>query len=262
MIMKNWFPLFILLFTLSFSYAQEEPTKVEGVVINAADDTVLESVNIVNLTQVIGTSTNAKGEFKLTAKANDTLHFSFLGFKSIKVKVTNDWIKYGSSKIALTELALALEEVVVNQFKLTGHLEVDIKNVPQNNSYRYAISGLPSTGYEAGNRSPSAVTKVLGAIFNPADFLYRMFGRQPNEMRKLKKMKQDDEIRNLLASRFDREMLTVLLQIDRVDLDEIISQCNYSKEFIRSANDLQILDAISECYEEYKVLSRNKSAKF
>ncbi|MFD2541773.1 carboxypeptidase-like regulatory domain-containing protein [Lacinutrix gracilariae] len=260
--MKNWFTIFFLLLIVTFSQAQELPSKVKGVVINAADDTTLESVNIVNLTQVIGTTTDENGVFELTAKPNDTLHFSYLGFKSIKVRVTNDWLKYGSSDIALTELALALEEVVVTQFKLTGFLEVDIKNVPTNNNYRYAISGLPSTGYEAGNNSPSAVTKVLGAIFNPADFLYRMFGRQPNEMRKLKKMKQDDEIRNLLATRFDREMLMALLQVNRVDLDEIVTQCNYSKDFINSANDLQILDAISECYEEYKVLNRSRSSKF
>jgi hypothetical protein len=71
-------------------------------------------------------------------------------------------------------------------------------------------------------------------------------------------MKQDDQIRNLLASRFDRETLMVLLQVNKVDLDEIVSQCNYSKEFIEKANDLQMLDAISECYEEYKVLSRDR----
>jgi len=256
--MKKGLLFIVVMFTLTFSYAQEQATKVLGVVINAADDSPLESVNIVNITQVLGTTTNAKGEFKMTAKANDTLHFSYLGFKSIKVRVTNDWLKFGSSKIALTELAFALEEVVVTQFKLTGHLVVDIKNVVQNNNYRYAISGLPSTGYEAGNNSPSSVTKVLGAIFNPADFLHRMFGKQPNEMRKLKKMRKDDEIRNLLASRFDREMLAALLQVDKVDLDEIVSQCNYSKEFIDTANDLQVLDAISECYEEYKVLSRSR----
>lgn len=238
----------------------QDADKVIGVVINSADDSALESVNIVNLNQVIGTTTNNKGEFQISAKANDTLHFSYLGFKSIKVRVTNDWLKFGSSKIELTELALALEEVVVNQLKLTGYLEVDIKQVPAvNNNYRYSISGLPSTGYEAGR--PTAVTKILGSIFNPADFLYRMFGKKPNELRKLKKMKQDDEIRNLLASRFDREMLTVLLQVDRVDLDEIVSQCNYSKGFIQTANDLQILDAISECYEEYKLLSRGRSKR-
>ena len=32
-------------------------------------------------------------------------------------------------------------------------------------------------------------------------------------------MKKDDEIRNILASRFDREMLLALLQVDKVDLD-------------------------------------------
>lgn len=257
--MKNYLLFFTFTLIATFCMAQNA-NKVVGVVINSSDDSPLESVNIVNLNQVIGTTTNSKGEFKISAKANDTLHFSYLGFKSIKVRVTSDWLKFGSSNIELTELALALEEVVVNQLKLTGYLEVDIKQVPAiNKNYRYSISGLPSTGYEAGK--PTAVTKILGSIFNPADFLYRMFGEKPNELRKLRKMKKDDEIRNLLASRFDREMLTVLLQVDRVDLDEIVSQCNYSKGFIQTANDLQILDAISECYEEYKLLSRGRTKR-
>ncbi|MGA1226655.1 MAG: carboxypeptidase-like regulatory domain-containing protein [Tamlana sp.] len=255
--MKNYLLLFTFICIYAISVAQDAG-KVLGVVINSSDDSPLESVNIVNLNQVIGTTTNSKGEFTISAKVNDTLHFSYLGFKSIRVRVTNDWLKFGSSKIELTELALALEEVVVNQLKLTGYLEVDIKQVPApNDNYRYSISGLPSTGYEAGKKS--GLTKVIGSIFNPADFLYRMFGKKPNELRKLKKMKEDDEIRNLLASRFDREMLTALLQVDRVDLDEIVNQCNYSKGFIQTANDLQILDAISECYEEYKLLSRGRS---
>jgi len=253
--------LILIAFQLVSSIAvSQEDNKVLGIVINSADNSVLESVNIVNLNQVIGTTTNKKGEFKITAKPNDTLHFSYLGFKSIKVRVTNDWLKFGSSNIELTELALALEEVVINQLKLTGYLEVDIKQVPDiNTNYRYSISGLQGSGYEASNKS--GLTRVIGSIFNPADFLHRMFGKKPNELRKLKKMKEDDEIRNLLASRFDREMLTVLLQVERIDLDEIVSQCNYSKGFIQTANDLQILDAISECYEEYKLLSRGRSRK-
>jgi len=259
--MKQYLLLFFILVSSIFCFSQEDEGKVKGVVVDASSNHFLESVNIVNLNKVIGTSTNSNGEFEISVKVNDTLHLSYLGYKSIKVRVTNDWLKFGSATtIKLTELALALEEVVVNQLKLTGYLEVDIKQVPAiNTNYRYSISGLPSTGYEAGR--PSTINKVLGSIFNPADFLHRMFGKKPNELRKLKKMKEDDEIRNLLASRFDREMLTVLLQVNKVDLDEIVSQCNYSKGFIQSANDLQILDAISECYEEYKVLNRNRQGK-
>lgn len=255
--MKHLFILLLFLVGTQFSFSQEE-TQVKGVIINASNDSPLENVNIVNLNKVIGTTTNNKGEFELKAKVNDTLHLSYIGFKSIKVRVTNDWIKFGSSTITLTELALALEEVVINELKLTGYLEVDIKQVTSNTNYRYSISGLPN-GYEAGgNRSPSSITKVLGSIFNPLDFLYNTFGKKGKELRKLKKMKQDDEIRTLLASRFDREMLMALLQLNKVDLDEIVNQCNYSPEFIKTANDLQVLDAISQCYEEYKVLSRNR----
>ena len=257
--MKHYISIIVFLFVTGIVLGQDA-TSVLGTVTNSANDKPLESVNIVNLNQVKGTATNQKGEFEITAKVNDTLHFSFLGFKSIKVRVTNDWLKFGTAEIELTELALALEEVVVNQLRLTGYLEVDIKQVPIiNDNYRYSISGLEGSGYEASKKS--GLTNVIGSIFNPADFLHRMFGKKPNEMKKLKKMKEDDEIRNLLASRFDREMLMVLLQVDRIDLDEIVNQCDYSKGFIQSANDLQILDAISECYEEYKLLSRGRSRK-
>ena len=75
-------------------------------------------------------------------------------------------------------------------------------------------------------------------------------------MRKLRQMKKDDEIRMLLSKKFDRDLLTSFLQIDKAELEDVLSQCNYSKQFIRSANDLQILDAISGCYEEYRVLQR------
>ncbi len=259
--MKKLIFLFTFVLVSAHSIAQEQGT-VKGKIVRAGSISPMENVNIVNLSQVIGTATNNKGEFEIKAKVNDTLHLSYLGYKSIKVRVTSDWIKFrASTTIEMTELALALEKVVVTQLKLTGYLEIDIKLVPLTKNIRYSISGLPNTGYEGGQRSPGAVTKVLGAIFNPVDFLHNMFGKVPSEMRKLKKMKKDDQIRNLLASRFDRETLMVLLQVNRVDLDLIISECNYSKDFINTANDLQILDAISECYEEYKVLSRNRKKR-
>ena len=255
--MNRYLTLLFIVLALIQANAQQK-TLVKGKIINAANDAAMEGVNIVNLNQVIGTTTNGVGEFEIKAKANDTLHLSFLGFKSIKVRVTNDWINFGNrTTIEMTELALALEEVVVNKLKLTGYLEIDIKQVPIQKNVRYSISGL-NTGYESSPRSPGMVTKVLGAIFNPADFLHNIFGKKPREMRKLRKMKKQDEIRNILASRFDREMLTALLQVDKIDLDLLISECNYSDEFIKTANDLQILDAISECYEEYKILSKGR----
>lgn len=248
---------FIILFLCTFgicAYGQETQL-IKGVVLNDATDLPMENVNIVNLNRVIGTSSNAKGEFSIEAAVNDTLFFSRLAFETIQVRVTADWTKYGDVKIKMTEVGIALEQVVIQPLKLTGYLEIDAKNIPIFKNYRYSISGLPS-GYEGGETKVNGVSKVLGAIFNPADVLHHIFGNKPRQMRKLKQMREDDEIRNLLQQKYDRETLVALLQIDKVSIDEILSRCNYSKDFIKNANDLQILDAISGCYEEYKVLNR------
>ena len=236
---------------------ESEPGTVSGVVENAADDRILEGVHIINLSKVKGTVTNDKGEFQIAAVPNDTLYLSYIGFKALRVRVTNDWLKYGAVKVKMTELGIALEEVTVADIPLTGFLEIDAKNIPIYDNFRYQIPGVRS-GYEAGEKQPGGVSNVLNSIFNPANFLYNVFGKRPKELRKLRQMKKDDEIRNLLENKFDRETLMALLQIERVDIDEILKQCNYSSDFISFANDLQILDAISGCYEEYKVLKRRK----
>ncbi|MCF4102774.1 carboxypeptidase-like regulatory domain-containing protein [Gillisia sp. M10.2A] len=243
------------LFLITFGTLAQETDIVTGKVLNASNDKPLENVHIVNLNQVKGTTSSEEGDFELAATVNDTLYFSYLGFRTIRVRVTNDWLKYGVVKVKMTELGIALEEVLVKPIQLTGYLEIDVKNIPIYENYRYSISGLNSA-YEGGSYSPNAATKVLGAIFNPADALYNIFGKKPAQMRKLRKMKEDDEIRTLLQSKFDRQTLAAVLQINEVDIDEILARCNYSKDFIRTANDLQILDAISGCYEEYKVLKR------
>ncbi|MFM1879149.1 MAG: hypothetical protein RLZZ241_2015 [Bacteroidota bacterium] len=257
--------LSVVLLGLKGAFAQVTPevpettSEFKAVVINAQTQKPLESVHIINLNQVFGTISNEKGEFSIRAAVNDTLYLSYLGFKAQKIRVTNDLLKYDNSQIALTELAYALEEVVVQPYQLTGFLEIDVRNLPINTGYQYSISGLP-VSYESGRKSPGAVTKVLGAIMNPADLLRNLFGKQPRQMRKLRLIKEDDRIRDLLATKFDRETLRELLQLEKVDIEDILTNCSYSESFIQTANDLQILDALSGCYEEYKVLNLEKQS--
>ena len=122
--MKQLFTL--LLFSLiATTTCAQDVVSIRGTVENASDDSILENVNIVNLNQVWGATTDKKGEFEIRAVVNDTLFFSYLGFKSIRVRVTNDWLSYGTVKIKMTEIGIALEEVLVKPVTLTGYIEVD-----------------------------------------------------------------------------------------------------------------------------------------
>ena len=251
--MKYFF--YLICFLSFFSIKAQNKTKIfNGSVENEITEAPMRGVHVINLTQVIGTITNQKGEFEIEASQNDTLYFSYVGYKPLKISVTGDMIKFGNSKFKLTGLAFALEEIILRPYELTGYLEIDVKNVPVNSAARYSISGLPNSGYEAGNRNKGAINKALSALFNPADFLYNLFGKNPKQLKKLKQMRADDEIKNLLVSKFDREVLVQLLGIKKIDLEEIIRNCNYSDLFIKQSNDLQILEAISSCYEEYRIM--------
>ena len=254
--MKYFIVLFFLALSQSASAQEIVPSqKVSGFIYNDNTKSALINANIININKVRGARTDANGYFEIDVQPTDTLHISLLGFQSLRVKVTNDWIKNKVAKIFLTERAIALEEIVIRPFNLTGYLEVDSKTIPTSENYRYSISGL-THGYEAGEYSPNAFGKVLGSIFNPTDLLYNFFGKNPKELKKLKEMKKDDTVRNLLESKFDRETLAVLLGIDKKEIPEILQRCNYSDSFIQTANDLQIMDAISGCYEEYKRLKK------
>ncbi|WP_418263372.1 carboxypeptidase-like regulatory domain-containing protein [Flavobacterium faecale] len=253
---------FVVFFFLTLSLATQAQElhisqKVTGYIYNDNTKLPLNDANVININKVRGAQTDNKGYFEIDVHPNDTLHISLLGFQSLRVKVTNDWLKNKVAKIFLTERAIALEEVVIKPFNLTGYLEVDSKTIPLKENHRYSISGLTS-GYETGEYAPNAFNKILGSIFNPADMLYNTFSNKAKEFRKLKDMKKDDTVRNLLASKFDRETLAVLLGIDKKDIPDILQRCNYSESFIQTANDLQIMDAISGCYEEYKILKKVK----
>ena len=245
---------FVLMMYWVMALGQDQEKSLKGTVENASTGFPMESVHIINLNLVEGTTTDKKGNFEIRAEINDTLYFSYLGYKSLKVAVTQDMIKFVNSKFQITQLAYALEEIILRPYQLTGYLDIDVKNVPINSAGRYRIPGLTNGGYEGGDRNPNAISKTFAALFNPSDFLNNLFGKKAVQMKKLKKMRENDEIKNLLASKFDREIIIQLLNLDRLDLDEILRNCNYSDTFIKESNDLQILEAISGCYEEYRVL--------
>ena len=95
--------IFILVFFSTSCYIFSQDLVI-GVVENDADSKPISNVHVINLNKVEGTITNKDGEFEISAQVNDTLFFSYLGFKSIKIRVTNDSVSYTHLTLPTMEL--------------------------------------------------------------------------------------------------------------------------------------------------------------
>ena len=258
----------IIFFLVSFSsLAQERNTSSDtigksyikyltGRVISNTDKKPLQSAHILNLNTVEGTITSSEGTFTLGAAVNDTIFISYIGFQSVKLKITNDLLKGNELEISIHEKTINMDEVTVKSHKLIGVLVVDAKNVPEDRYSRIQINGLPQA-YEMGN-ARSTYSSGLNAIFNPVDFWYDKLGSKPKELKRLKKLKEGDQLRNMMEQKFNREVIMDYLDMSRKELNELMSECNYSQSFIERASDLQILEAFLECYENHNAIQKGQ----
>lgn len=258
--------LLFFLGTLSF-WAQEnqdqpkEQKKVlRGVVYDAKRNKPLPNTNIINLSSVTGTVSKSDGRFATKVHVNDTLYFSYVGFQSIKIKITHDLLKGNELEINMFEIPVDLEEVQLKPYQLIGVLEVDAKNIPLDPYARIHINGIPQV-FEVGSPVSRTYDKPMDAIFHPIDFMYELFGKKPKQLRKLKKLRSEDELREILAKKMNREVLMEYLEMDRAQLNGLLEHCNYSEYFIKRSSDLQVIEAVLECYENYKALKKGSTKR-
>ena len=239
---------------------KEEVIFLKGKIISINDGKPLQSAHILNLNSVKGAITSSEGLFEIPAKANDTIFISYIGFQSIKLRITNDLLKGNQLEIAIHEKVVNIEEVTIKSHKLIGVLVVDAKNVPKDNHSRIHINGLPQA-YEIGTAYKNSYSSGLGAIFNPVDFWYNKFGKKPKEIKRLKKLKKGDQMRDMMGQTYSREVMMDYLDMSRKELNDLLTECSYSTRFINKASDLQIIEAVLECYENYRAIQEGTVKK-
>lgn len=238
----------------------ETPILLKGQVVSNFDKTPLKGAHLFNLNSVIGAVSDDDGTFGISTKANDTLYISYLGYQSIKLKITNDLLKGNELVIELHEKTEQFNEVVVKSHKLIGVLEIDAKNVPVDKYSRIHINGISQT-YESGSRSTKSYNSAVDAMFQPINLMYDKFGKNPKQLRKIKKLRDDDALRKMMEDKFNRELMMEYLNVDAVELNDLLNECNYSDYFIKQASDLQLLEAVLLCYENYKAIKKGSTIR-
>lgn len=137
--MKKTKLLFSLVALLSFFLLQAQRQEIKGKLI-ASDD--VEGIHILNKTASKFTISNDKGEFRIEAKATDTLLISSLIYNNKEIIVSKEHENSNSIEIKLDEKVSELDKVIVGKI-LTGSLQSDLENSDAKTEINFYDLGIP-----------------------------------------------------------------------------------------------------------------------
>ncbi|PJR04406.1 peptidase associated/transthyretin-like domain-containing protein [Avrilella dinanensis] len=226
------YTVFVFLLLTTALFAQET---VKGTVLSDITYTPEPDVSIINLNSLKVTKTNQNGVFEIQAELNDTLHISAEGYKALKIKVTNDWLKGYEVKVYIKDLSTVLDELIINNVELTGFLEIDSKRLA------YATYDITGSLAAAGLPSYHQVT------FNPVKKIYDFLKKNSKTTQTINRIQEETELIELMKTKYDRETVSALLNISKEDIVAALQMCDKSERFIYSASDYQIFIALNEC---------------
>ena len=109
---KNYFFVFLLFFVLQSGFSQTEKT-LKGKVM--FDNFLLKNVDVINKTTRTSTTTNAKGEFVLLAKVNDSIVFYSKEYYLKRLKLSPNNIEANNISVSMVKKPEELEEIIIRQ---------------------------------------------------------------------------------------------------------------------------------------------------
>lgn len=227
----RYFTVFLFCLLTTIAWGQNI---VRGVVRDDIAQTTMNNVSVINLSTLQVVKTNSAGEFAIEVNPQDILHFTQVNYRSFKLSVTNDWIEKNEIRsIYMKEDSEILDEIVINSLRLTGILQIDTRLI--------AFADYPYTK----DISITGYTPYVG--FNPIESIYRSVKKNSKNTQNIKRLESENQILDLMKSRYDRDLVSTFLEIPKVKIIETLQSCDYSEEFIYTSSDYQIFIALKSC---------------
>ena len=247
------FLFIICLFFSSIFYGQNN-TEIKGLI---RTDSIINAVNVVNLTQKTGISVIPFQHFILDVRKGDTLSISSLNLQNKIIVVDTEILANKTIEIFLAEKLNELEEVRIH--KLSGNLENDIEKIETFDKFKLEAP--------MSRKEPLTQTerKIYTATTGPGGTRLNVFtilsGRIPidpllntinGRTKRLKDLKQKDEnvkLLNELKIKFPKTFFVEICKIDESDIYLFLINCIENPEFpnkIVSINQIGLIDSLKE----------------
>lgn len=228
---------------------------VAGYVFEENSSEPLPYVNVYVKQTRIGTITDTSGYFMLTAKINDTLTFSSLGYDKKYVVLTDSASESMKPLIVfLNTRVYQINSVDIIALKKYKQLEYEITNMAlPDDDYTYAMRNFPFRPVDIDYYS-RVNTPGFGLVFSPISALYDMFSKEGKERRKLEEIQEKDYLTAILDEKVSTAYVMKITGMTLKETNEFIIWCNFSPDFIMRLSEYDLISVIAYKYKQYKNL--------
>lgn len=210
-----------------------------GKVLDAQTGKPIDMISVKNIRTSAATKTNNKGAFFLMTFAKDSLEFSSIGYKSVRMmfdKVVKDTLVY------IKQEAVQLKEVtVLGKRDATLKKEIEVLLNEPERSKKFTLEDA------------SQYAGVGGGSLNisPISMLYDAFSKEGKSKRKLRYDMQQDRIAYYATFRFNR-IASFSTKLTGKELEDFRDFCRFDSHYILSATDYELTYNILESWKAYK----------
>lgn len=230
---------------------------VAGYVFEESNGLPLPYVNVYIKKSRTGTITDTAGYFLLSAKVNDTLTFSSLGYDRKYVVLTDSATDNMKPLIVFLDTKIyEINSVDIIALKRYKQLEYEITNMKlPDDDYTYAARNFPfrpaDIDYYSRVNAPG-----FGLVFSPITALYDMFSKEGKEKRKLEEIQQKDLQNSAVEEKISPELIMDITGMSREETNMFLDWCNFSPDFVAKLSDYDLLSLIVHKYRQYKTIYR------
>lgn len=225
-----------------------QKNELRGVII--ADSIATTQVNIVNLTQKLGTVNNTKGEFSIAAEVGDEIIFSSVQYEPYQITIAEDNFQQ-SNNIFLFPAVNELEEVKISNIDLTGDLMKDAASIKTKAYFLPSSVGLKNPLPVLSTENRRLYTAQSGG---PVGLLIDVLS---GRLAMLKRMREIAELEGILykaRQMVSEKLLTEELNIPKEFIDDFFYFCAKEEGFenlVKTKGELEMIDFVTSKKQDY-----------
>jgi hypothetical protein len=192
----------------------------------------LPKLMIINKRTNNGSFADAEGKFSVKAYQTDTLQLSVIGYHSKKICLRDSIVKsHYYIEVEMQKLVYTLKEVSVFGTRSLSDIDKDIAKLDSTRRSRYYTD--------------------INAISSPITYLYERFSKFGKSKQKVAAWENEDLKMDILKDLFRLYVKNDIIELSEEEFEAFIIYCNLSEEFIKSANQFELVMAIKGKYEAF-----------